>query len=79
MDHDIWTYEIKRNIIEYLRGTDEFLKCTSEDIRKKGCMDTCLSLSRLSKLTEILKYQRSERSFDSSWIYRAIHPIYLFT
>jgi hypothetical protein len=28
-------YEIKQNIIEYLRETDEFLDCASEDMRKK--------------------------------------------
>jgi hypothetical protein len=52
-------YKIKRNTIEYLRVTDEFLECASEDIKKKRCTNTYLFSSKLSKLMEILKYQRS--------------------
>jgi hypothetical protein len=36
MDRDTWMYRIKRNIIEYLRGIDEFLECVSENMRNRG-------------------------------------------
>jgi hypothetical protein len=46
-------YKIKRNTIEYLRGIDEFLKCASENMRKRGAQILILFLSRLSKFVEI--------------------------
>jgi hypothetical protein len=46
-----------------------------ERYEKEGCTYTYLSLSRLSKLKEILKYQTSERSFNSLWVYGSIHPM----
>jgi Transposase-associated domain len=59
MDRDTWMYRIKKNIIEYLRGIDEFLECASEDMRNRGARtlicpyQDCQNLRRFENIKQV--------------------------
>jgi Transposase-associated domain len=52
-------YKIKRNIIKYLRGIDEFLECASEDMRNRGAQtlifpyEDCQNLRRFENIKQV--------------------------
>jgi hypothetical protein len=63
IDRSQWMYRIRRDIIEYLRGVEEFIDCTTEDMSQRVIRQFFVLIG-ISELAKILKYQRSKNSFE---------------